>query len=168
MGRWQYHVNGIGLFTTWLLQMFLTGRMPRFGLYVEIFKKVSLTFLNFYMAFLFLFVAFACSFLALFPEHRAFSSTSPTILIKMMVMMLGEMEYDDMMHPSNFVVHNTSSVHEVAQAPSFPFASQIMMTTFILLVSFVIMNLLFGLAVADIQVNYWPPDLSLCYILPSV
>lgn len=159
MGRWQYHVNGIGVFTTWLLQMFLIGRVPRFGLYVEIFKKVSKTFINFFLAFVFLFVAFACSFLALFPEHRAFSSSSPAVLIKVMVMMLGELEYDDLLHPLNLIERtngSTTTIDEVDQFIHFPFASVVMVAIFILLVSFIIMNLLFGLAVADIQVNLQP------------
>ena len=34
--RWQYHVNGVGLFCTWVIQLFIMGRIPRFGIYIEV------------------------------------------------------------------------------------------------------------------------------------
>ena len=55
---------------------------------MEIFKKVSTTFLNFSLAFIFLFVAFALAFIVLIPEHQAFSD--PAAFIKVLTMMLGE------------------------------------------------------------------------------
>ena len=72
MGRWQYTINGFGVFCTWLLLMILVGRIPKFGLYIEIFKKVSNTFLKFLWSFLSLIMAFAMSFFVLFPAYRSF------------------------------------------------------------------------------------------------
>ena len=34
--RWQYHVNGVGLFCTWVIQLFIMGRIPRFGICIEV------------------------------------------------------------------------------------------------------------------------------------
>jgi hypothetical protein len=154
--RWQYHINGFGVFFTWLLQMFLIGRVPRFGLYVEVFKKVSWTFLGFFGAFFFLFVAFAMAFIVLFPDHRSFVHPSPAALVKVLVMMLGELEYDDLYYPQRVVANSNGSawttIDEEIEPQYFPFTSQILVAIFILMVSFIIMNLLFGLAVADIQV----------------
>ena len=76
---WQYHINGFAIFCTWVLQMLIVGRIPRFGIYVEVFKKVSTTFLNFALAFLFLFVAFTLSFVALFQDQLAFNYASVVI-----------------------------------------------------------------------------------------
>ena len=86
--RWQYSVNGIGIFFTWLLQMFHMGRTPQYGLYVEVFKKVSKTFLNFFLTFIFLFVGFLGAFLVLFPANRGFAEISPLTFVKILVMMV--------------------------------------------------------------------------------
>ncbi len=158
LAKWQYQANGVGVFCTWLLQMFIIGRIPRFGLYINVFKKVLLTFLNVLATFFFLFVAFATSFVALFPEHRAFAATPASALIKVLVMMLGEIDYDDLYHPQNGVGSLNNSrgfvIEEVAESVTYPVISLIMITIFIILVSVVIMNLLFGLAVADIQMVF--------------
>lgn len=86
--RWQYSVNGFGIFFTWLLQMFHMGRTPQYGLYVEVFKKVSKTFLNFFLTFIFLFVGFLGAFLVLFPSNRGFEEITPLTFVKILVMMV--------------------------------------------------------------------------------
>lgn len=98
---WQYHTCGFGVFITWLLQMFLIGRVPRYGKYVEMFKNVSKTFFHFFVAYIFLFVSFAVSFFILFPETPAFNGVFPAALVKVLVMMLGELEYDELYYPQN-------------------------------------------------------------------
>ena len=76
------------------------------------------------------------------------------------VMMLGELEYDDLYYPQkktlNLTIDNTIGYGEIVeetQSQFFPFTAHILVTVFILLVSIIIMNLLFGLAVTDIQVH---------------
>ena len=78
-------------------------------------------------------------------------------------MMLGELEYDDLYYPENHtinlningsVANGTLEEHVISQY--FPFTAHLLVTFFILLVSIVIMNLLFGLAVTDIQVERIP------------
>ena len=75
-------------------------------------------------------------------------------------MMLGELEYDDLYYPQkktlNLTIDNTIGYGEIVeetQSQFFPFTAHILVTVFILLVSIIIMNLLFGLAVTDIQVH---------------
>jgi len=157
--RWQYHACGFGVFLTWLLQMFLIGKVPRFGKYVEMFKNVSTTFSNFFVAYIFLFVSFAVSFFILFPETPAFKEVLPAALVKVLVMMLGELEYDELYYPQDQYISlrfNDSFVRGKIEMETvkqyFPFTAHILVTLFILLVSIIIMNLLFGLAVTDIQV----------------
>ena len=140
---WQYHINGFAIFCTWVLQMLIVGKIPRFGIYVEIFKKVAKTFINFATAFFFLLVAFTLSFVVLFQEKLAFKYVS--VVIKVVVMMLGEIEYDDLFK------NNPES--DKPENVEFPGTSHIMLGAFILMISMVLMNVLFGLAVADIQVN---------------
>ena len=61
-------------------------------------------------------------------------------------MMLGEIEYDDLFK-------NNPEPGEASNV-LFPITSHFMVGAFILMVSMVLMNVLFGLAVADIQVQY--------------
>jgi hypothetical protein len=51
--------------------MFLIGKVPRFGKYVEMFRNVSKTFLNFFVSYVFLFISFAVSFFILFPTQES-------------------------------------------------------------------------------------------------
>ena len=78
-------------------------------------------------------------------------------------MMIGELEYDDLMyntdetiafsnngnHSSNITGHVASKV----QGQLYPFSAYFLMLLFIILFSIIIMNLLFGLAVSDVQVT---------------
>ena len=77
--KWQYHINGFAIFCTWVLQMLIVGKIPSFGIYVEVFKKVTKTFINFAIAFLFLLVGFTLSFVVLFQEKLAFTYASVVI-----------------------------------------------------------------------------------------
>ena len=97
VAKWQYHVNGIAVFLTWLLQTLIVARIPRFGLYVQIFCKITWSFLNVFFVLFFLCVAFAMSFASLFPEHRSFAN--PAVIIKVLAMMLGEVDYDQLYDP---------------------------------------------------------------------
>ena len=179
--RWQFHASGVGVFTTWLLQMLLIGRVPRFGKYVEMFMNVTKTFFNFFVAYVFLFISFALSFYILFPQNVAFNTALPATMIKVcaillkvrhtlyfillleqvLVMMLGELEYDDLSYPDDYVValNTTNSTWAFGQLERqieqqyFPFTAHVVITLFIMFVSIIIVNLLFGLAVTDIQVK---------------
>ena len=80
--RYQYHVACFGVFFTWLYQTILMQKTPKFGLYIEMLFKVSQTFLNFVMAYSFLFSAFAISFYILFPGAPSFDNNIFSAFIK--------------------------------------------------------------------------------------
>ena len=76
-------------------------------------------------------------------------------------MMLGELEYEDIYYPErntiNLTITNNTVVGEIqdgVKAQYFPFTAHMVLLTFIIFVSIIVMNLLFGLAVSDVQVNY--------------
>jgi len=94
-----------------------------------------------------------------------------TAPIKVLVMMTGEIEYNDLYYPQREVVtFNMSSgsggnggngdnvisgiIDDEPVPQAFPFTAHIVLTVFILTVSIVIMNLLFGMAVSDVQELY--------------
>ncbi len=85
-------------------------------------------------------------------------------LIKVMVMMTGELEYNDLYYPQREYVtlnvaqaQNSSSFNATINDRDipqfFPFTAHLVLTVFILAVAIVIMNLLFGMAVSDVQVR---------------
>ena len=74
-----------------------------------------------------------------------------------MVMMMGEIEYNDLYYPDKTFITFTNATHAVEDSDPeinfFPMTAHMVLTIFILIVSIVIMNLLFGMAVSDVQVN---------------
>ena len=81
-------------------------------------------------------------------------------------MMTGEIEYNDLYYPQkqilNFTATNSSGgvfqgvgdIEEVTEPQFFPVTAHAILTAFILIISIVIMNLLFGMAVSDVQELY--------------
>lgn len=162
---WQFHAAGIGVLTTWILQMFLIGKVPRFGKYVQMLLNVGWSFFNFFVAYISLILGFGLSFVVLFPKEVAFveALSAP---IKVLVMMTGEIEYNDLYYPQrdtiflNITQTNNSETHGIGYIDDedipqyFPITAHAILTIFIIVVAIVIMNLLFGMAVSDVQELY--------------
>ena len=78
-------------------------------------------------------------------------------------MMLGEIEYEDLYYPDNLKLNltlnrdqtqGTGDIEEEIESQSFKGSAQFMVILFVILASMIIMNLLIGLAVSNIQVFY--------------
>jgi len=63
--------------------MFYIGKLPRFGKYVQMFRAVAIGVLHFMIAYSPLIIAFAVSFMIMFPNAEAFSMF-PYAIIKVM------------------------------------------------------------------------------------
>eukprot|EP00093_Oithona_nana_P013854 13854.XXX_231627_235122_1 [CDS] Oithona nana genome sequencing. len=137
---WQYVFNGIGLFVIWLLMLLLMARVPKLGIFIEIFKNVSLKFLEFLMAFGSLFLAFLFTFIVYFPD-RPWNQGAGAV-VKMLSMTLGELTYDE---------HVKDLEDEDGDGTHFPFWGGLLFTMFLFMMSVVVVNLLFGLAVNETQ-----------------
>ena len=85
---WQFHAAAIGCFITWLQMMFLIGKLPRFGKYVQMFRAVTLGVLNFMIAWISLIMAFAVSFMILFPNNGSFNLLPSAIIKVVEIIML--------------------------------------------------------------------------------
>lgn len=77
-----------------------------------------------------------------------------------MVMMTGEIEYNDLYYPQKEFItvdksqsSSTMSIEDEALNQFFPLTAHVILTIFILFVAIIIMNLLFGMAVSDVQVS---------------
>jgi len=118
--------------------MVLIGKLPRFGKYVQMFRTVASSVITLLVAYLPLLVAFMASFMIIFRSEDTFKSRYfPSSFLKLFVMMLGEIDLDPANQDSN--------------AFQFSVSSHIFFFGFIFLVSIILMNLLVGLAVSDIQ-----------------
>ena len=81
--RWyQYHFAAFGTFFTWLEMFCIVGQTPRFGVYMEMMITVMRSIFKLFIAFLFIFVAFATSFTILFPSHFEYQSNIFTAMAK--------------------------------------------------------------------------------------
>ncbi len=136
--RWQHHAAAIGTFLVWGELMLMIGRLPTFGIYVQMFTTVAKNFSKFLAAYFCLLVAFALSFSVLFPNYQSFNVNPGPAVIKTLVMMAGELEYENFIYENGQALYNTSG--------------HFMIMIFVVLVSIILMNLLVGLAVSDIQV----------------
>ena len=90
MARWQYHVASVTCLFIWVEMLFLVGKMPRFGKYVQMFRctysasllghqyptfsfsSVSWKMLEFFASYVWLSIGFMMAFIILFSNFKAF------------------------------------------------------------------------------------------------
>ena len=133
---WEHHLAAVVILLSWVELLFIIGRFPVFGLYVQMFTHVTRNFGKFLFAYICLINAFSLSFGVLFPNHPPFK-TIGLRLLKTMVMMTGEIEYDEWFFDEKTIMY--------------PATSYIIFSVFLIFVTIILMNLLVGLAVSDIQ-----------------
>jgi len=110
------------------------------------FLEVTQTVLKVLIVFMVFIVGFSIVFFILFKEQDAFNHPGRA-LIKVMVMMVGEFEFDDTFIET--IGKNNTSTRKPLNP--FPAASFVFVTFFLLLMAIILMNLLVGLAVGDID-----------------
>ncbi|XP_023945739.1 transient receptor potential channel pyrexia [Bicyclus anynana] len=136
--NWQHDVAAITIFFCWFELMMIIGRFPTFGLYVQMFTTVTVNFATFLLAYSCLLIAFGLAFSVLFSNYPAFHL--PAGLVKTVMMMSGELEYED-------IFYNNCTNSQIY----YPLTAHAMFLIFVLLVTVILTNLLVGLAVSDIQ-----------------
>ncbi|XP_044254236.1 transient receptor potential channel pyrexia-like [Tribolium madens] len=130
--NWVLHVTSIATLLSWTELMLLIGRLPTYGYYALMFSAVLQNVIRVLLAFLCLVVGFSLSFSIEFANCREFNDPWRA-LVKTTVMMMGEFDYSDLFTG--------------LERPS----SRVIFLLFIILTSIVLMNLMVGLAVSDIQ-----------------
>ncbi|XP_045599551.2 transient receptor potential channel pyrexia isoform X2 [Procambarus clarkii] len=134
---WEHHLAAVVILIGWVELLLLIGRFPVFGLYVQMFTHVTKNFGKFLFAYISLINAFSLSFGVLFPNHPPFRLYALR-LVKTLVMMTGEIEYDTWFFNDDKTI-------------MYPGTSHIIFVIFLIFVTIILMNLLVGLAVSDIQ-----------------
>ncbi|ENN76379.1 hypothetical protein YQE_07101, partial [Dendroctonus ponderosae] len=146
---WQVHAGAFAVMCSWTNIMYLLGQLPVFGPYVEMFQKVQSEFQKLLLVFFPFLVGFTIGFCIIFPNSAAFHNPF-TGIISALVMMTGDMNYDLLLEYSSR--DNSSDFAMIS--------SQIAYTFFLLFITIILMNLLVGIAVHDIQGLQKNADLS--------
>ena len=135
------HLGAWSVFLSWIEFILFLGRSPKIGLYIHMFTSVLKTLLQCILVYSPLLVAFAASFCLLMPENEVFSNPMSGFL-KVLVMMIGELEYQD-----NFALNSTQTVNNSSSDGS----TQLLFLLFLATISIIIVNLLVGLTVGEIE-----------------
>lgn len=137
---WQNHVGGYAVLGAWTNLMLMMGQLPMFGDYVAMYQKVLNEFLKLLLAYMCLLLGFTICFCVVFPNEEMFSN--PLMgFISTLSMMVGELNL-------NILINDP----EKEDPPlTFELSSQVIFILFLMFVTIILMNLLVGIAVHDIQ-----------------
>ncbi|XP_013186326.1 transient receptor potential channel pyrexia-like [Amyelois transitella] len=138
---WQNHVGGYAVLGAWTNLMLLMGQLPMFGDYVAMYQKVLTEFLKLLLAYVCVLLGFTICFCVVFPNEEMFSN--PLMgFISTLSMMVGEL---------NLSILINDPIKQDDPPLLFEISSQIIFILFLMFVTIILMNLLVGIAVHDIQ-----------------
>ena len=148
-------IKAISIFFAWINIVFMTSSIPKVGIYVHMFMNVSKTLLFFLLIYSPAIIAFALSFRALMPELQSFRNLW-TALLKTMAMLVGELDYVDTFIDMSENGYDCGTKGEWGGIYDFYdcgtiIVMQIMSILFLCFGCIVIMNLLVGITVSEID-----------------
>lgn len=136
---WQNHVCAFGVLIVWCNFFYLLGQFPFFGTYIAMYSSVQKEFLKLLLIFSCLHMGFNVSFCVLFPSSELFSNVYIGF-ITVLVMAIGETNLD--------LITDPSQQDEIFMLRG---SAQFIYAIFITCVTIILLNLLVGIAVHDIQ-----------------
>ena len=136
----------LSIFLAWVNIVLLISSIEKLGIYVHMFINVSKTLLFFLAIYLPALIAFALFFHVLMPSKSTSFSSSWKSMLKIFSMFIGELDFED-----NFI--NNEELAAVGQTYGLDVESfvQLMSVCFLCFGTIVIMNLLVGLTVNEID-----------------
>ncbi|XP_076272873.1 uncharacterized protein LOC143204233 [Rhynchophorus ferrugineus] len=136
---WQNHVGAFAVLFAWTDLMLNVGQLPVFGPYVAMYTKIQAEFAKLLLAYSCLLIGFAISFCVIFPDSNTFAN--PFIgFITVITMMIGELNLDILADDDP---EDPPLILEIS--------AQVTFVLFLLFITIILMNLLVGIAVGDIQ-----------------
>jgi len=136
--HWQNHIAAFAVLFAWINLMLLFGQLPVLGSRITMYIKVQKEFFKLFLAYAFLLIGFTFSFCVIFPNKTNFQNIGFSF-IQVIALMIGSVDYDAI------VLRETSSQFTLVTSAHIAFL------IFMLFVTIIMMNLLVGIAVYDIQ-----------------
>lgn len=136
---WQWQLSAFCLLASWINMALMLRRLPYVGIYVVMLTKVAQSFANFFIILLSFIIAFAVAFFILFQNQTSFATFGNSVL-KTAVMMTGEQDF------STIFYGDGDDGQRLFQASTF-----VVYTIFLPTMTIIVLNLLVGLAVGDIN-----------------
>ncbi|KAJ8710571.1 hypothetical protein PYW08_009086 [Mythimna loreyi] len=137
--EWARLIATVALLLTWFEMMFLLSRFPDWGYYVLMFGKVANKVFKILVSFVFLIFGFSVSFMIQFRAEPPFEGPW-SAFVTTMVMMTSEFNYIDKLSNGSSVKSSASII-----------ILRLIFVSFLILVAIVLMNLLVGVAVNDVN-----------------
>ncbi|CAG7828824.1 unnamed protein product [Allacma fusca] len=134
----QYQLAALTVFVAWCMYLSVFGKFRKIGGYFEIYAQVLRRFVSIIPTFIFLYSAFALAFCVLFPKKSFFSSFGLSF-IRVLIMTMGT-DYEAMFYGVDF-----------KDGSHGPVVGHLLYAAFVIVVSVLLLNLLIGLTVSDIQ-----------------
>ncbi|XP_076264823.1 transient receptor potential cation channel A1 isoform X2 [Rhynchophorus ferrugineus] len=143
----QFSFASLVVFLSWFNLLLLLQRFDQVGIYVVMFLEILQTLIKVLMVFSILIIAFGLAFYILLSrgDHLSFKSI-PMSLIRTFSMMLGEIDF-----LGTYVKPYYLSNKEDNTFLPFPIPAFLILSLFMVLMPILLMNLLIGLAVGDIE-----------------
>lgn len=129
-------MSPIIILLNWIYLTINIGQLPLFSAYITMFEKILEEFVKLLLTYQCLLFGFTCTFCLLFPKNFIFQSPN-TGFVKVMLMVTGEIDMNEAL----------TSDSEVC----LKYVVFIIVMGFVILVSVVLMNLLIGIAVQDVE-----------------
>lgn len=146
---WFRHISAFDVLLSWTLLMFILGRFPFVGYFALMFSTVLRNVLKVLLFFACLVIGFALSFCIQFNDVHF--SDPWKAFVRTTVMLMGEFEYKDIFKEEQEFNQEYSLNRFATVSNTLFISSRVIFLLFILLGSIVLMNLMMGLAVNDIQ-----------------
>ncbi|CAH2097462.1 unnamed protein product [Euphydryas editha] len=137
--EWPRHIATCAMLFSWIELMFLLSRFPNWGYYVLMFGKVAANVIKILLTFAFLVIGFSLSFMIQFRSEIPFDGPWAAF-VKTMVMMTSEFDYGALFDQEHTQELATSLI-----------LVRVIFVIFLILASIVLMNLMVGVAVNDIN-----------------
>ncbi|KAJ6646569.1 Transient receptor potential channel pyrexia [Pseudolycoriella hygida] len=137
---WQNHVAAFAVLLGWTNLMLMMGQLPDFGVYVAMYTKVQVEFGKLFMAYSGILIGFSISFCVIIPDSPIFSNPIMAF-ISVLVMMTGEED----------LIILTNDPDRIDPPLLNEISGQVIYILFIVFVTVILMNLLEGIAVNDIE-----------------
>ncbi|XP_059486323.1 transient receptor potential channel pyrexia-like [Neocloeon triangulifer] len=146
--EFQVHMTSVVLLLAWTELLLLIGRFPTWGNYALMFYTVLRNVMKVMLTFVFIVLGYTLSFYVQFNKQESFDGPFKAF-VKTVVMMAGEFDYKDLFEMDNN--HSLSSSGKALHKDPLDVISRLIFLTFVILTTIVMMNLMVGLAVSDIQ-----------------